>query len=208
MDPRPGAVDAGGTATGSTAAAPPTTRASTASTSRRWRRCWRAAAARFQRHLAVRDRRRNRLARPGGVLRAAQRDALAADVLIASDGLGCAPRRRRCSWHARRRQLRPAADAARRATIRQLGRAAAQPPARCWRRPLPAWWTAAAASQVPECGRRIHAGQRARRAGRPGPGGEADDPVDADWGEPGLTPIERVLAWNALEVLAMRTGNP
>jgi acetylornithine deacetylase/succinyl-diaminopimelate desuccinylase-like protein len=41
------------------------------------------------------------------------------------------------------------------------------------------------------------------------PGGGPDDPaVDADWGEPGLTPIERVLAWNALEVLAMRTGNP
>jgi acetylornithine deacetylase/succinyl-diaminopimelate desuccinylase-like protein len=41
------------------------------------------------------------------------------------------------------------------------------------------------------------------------PGGGPDDPaVDADWGEPGLTPMERVLAWNALEVLAMRTGNP
>jgi len=41
------------------------------------------------------------------------------------------------------------------------------------------------------------------------PGGGPDDPaIDADWGEPGLTPIERVLAWNALEVLAMRTGNP
>ncbi|MBN8493100.1 MAG: M20 peptidase family dipeptidase, partial [Burkholderiales bacterium] len=41
------------------------------------------------------------------------------------------------------------------------------------------------------------------------PGGGPDDPaIDRDWGEPGLTPIERVLAWNALEVLAMRTGNP
>jgi acetylornithine deacetylase/succinyl-diaminopimelate desuccinylase-like protein len=40
-------------------------------------------------------------------------------------------------------------------------------------------------------------------------GGGADDPaVDANWGEPDQTPIERVLAWNALEVLAMRTGNP
>ena len=37
------------------------------------------------------------------------------------------------------------------------------------------------------------------------PGGPAIDP---DWGEPGLTPAERVFAWNTLEVLAFRTGNP
>jgi acetylornithine deacetylase/succinyl-diaminopimelate desuccinylase-like protein len=37
------------------------------------------------------------------------------------------------------------------------------------------------------------------------PGGPA---VDRDWGEPGLTPAERVFAWNSLEVLAFRTGNP
>ena len=40
-------------------------------------------------------------------------------------------------------------------------------------------------------------------------GGDVGDPeVDADWGEPGLTPAERVIAWNTLEVLAMTTGNP
>ncbi len=40
-------------------------------------------------------------------------------------------------------------------------------------------------------------------------GGDPGDPaVDADWGEPGLSPAERVIAWNTLEVLAMRTGNP
>ena len=40
-------------------------------------------------------------------------------------------------------------------------------------------------------------------------GGDAGDPaIDADWGEPGLTPAERVFGWNTLEVLAMRTGNP
>ena len=40
-------------------------------------------------------------------------------------------------------------------------------------------------------------------------GGDPDDPaIDADWGEPGLTPAERVFGWNTLEVLAMRTGNP
>lgn len=40
-------------------------------------------------------------------------------------------------------------------------------------------------------------------------GGEPDDPpTDVDWGEPGLTPQERVIAWNAFEVLAMKSGNP
>ncbi|MDP3224100.1 MAG: M20 family metallopeptidase [Rubrivivax sp.] len=40
-------------------------------------------------------------------------------------------------------------------------------------------------------------------------GGDAGDPaVDSDWGEPGLSPAERVIAWNTLEVLACRTGNP
>jgi acetylornithine deacetylase/succinyl-diaminopimelate desuccinylase-like protein len=40
-------------------------------------------------------------------------------------------------------------------------------------------------------------------------GGDPGDPeVDRDWGEPGLTPTERVIAWNTLEVLACRTGNP
>ncbi len=31
--------------------------------------------------------------------------------------------------------------------------------------------------------------------------------IDPDWGEPGLTPTERVIAWNALEVLALKSGN-
>lgn len=32
--------------------------------------------------------------------------------------------------------------------------------------------------------------------------------IDADWGEPGLSPAERVFAWNTLEVLAFKTGDP
>ncbi|SDO30586.1 Acetylornithine deacetylase/Succinyl-diaminopimelate desuccinylase [Rhodoferax sp. OV413] len=39
-------------------------------------------------------------------------------------------------------------------------------------------------------------------------GGPGDPEVDADWGEPGLTPTERVFGWNSLEVLAFKTGNP
>jgi acetylornithine deacetylase/succinyl-diaminopimelate desuccinylase-like protein len=39
--------------------------------------------------------------------------------------------------------------------------------------------------------------------------GEPNGPaIDAGWGEPGLTPAERVFGWNALEVLAFCTGNP
>src|SRR6266513_3560140 len=39
--------------------------------------------------------------------------------------------------------------------------------------------------------------------------GEAGGPaIDVDWGEPALTPAERVFGWNTLEVLAFKTGNP
>ena len=40
-------------------------------------------------------------------------------------------------------------------------------------------------------------------------GGGPDDPdVNEDWGEPGLTPAERVIGWNTLEVLSLAAGNP
>ena len=40
-------------------------------------------------------------------------------------------------------------------------------------------------------------------------GGDPTAPaIDADWGEPGLSAAERVFAWNTLEVLAYRTGDP
>jgi len=32
--------------------------------------------------------------------------------------------------------------------------------------------------------------------------------IDPDWGEPGLTPSERVFAWNSFETIAFKTGNP
>lgn len=42
-----------------------------------------------------------------------------------------------------------------------------------------------------------------------GVGGGAGDPeIDPAWGEPGLSPTERVYAWNTFEVLAFKTGNP
>jgi len=39
----------------------------------------------------------------------------------------------------------------------------------------------------------------------PGPGAPEIDP---DWGEPGLTPAEKVYSWNSFAVLAMKSGNP
>ena len=54
----------------------------------------------------------------------------------------------------------------------------------------------------------IPANVRSALAGLEVGGSPGDPAVDLDWGEPGLTPAERVFAWNTLEVLAMRTGNP
>ncbi|MDO6405542.1 M20 family metallopeptidase [Pantoea phytobeneficialis] len=40
-------------------------------------------------------------------------------------------------------------------------------------------------------------------------GGMPGDPaIEVNWGEPGLTPTERLYGWNTLEVLAFLTGNP
>ncbi|WP_043748899.1 M20 family metallopeptidase [Methylobacterium nodulans] len=40
-------------------------------------------------------------------------------------------------------------------------------------------------------------------------GGDPNAPaIDEGWGEPGLSPAERVFGWNALEVLAFKTGDP
>ena len=38
-------------------------------------------------------------------------------------------------------------------------------------------------------------------------GGPGEPPVEPGWGEPGLTPAERVFAWNTLEVLALGAGD-
>jgi acetylornithine deacetylase/succinyl-diaminopimelate desuccinylase-like protein len=38
--------------------------------------------------------------------------------------------------------------------------------------------------------------------------GEGAPTIQEDWGEKGLTPIERVFGWNSFEVLAFKTGNP
>jgi acetylornithine deacetylase/succinyl-diaminopimelate desuccinylase-like protein len=39
-------------------------------------------------------------------------------------------------------------------------------------------------------------------------GGDDGPAIDRDWGEPDLSPAERVFAWNSFEVLAFTTGTP
>ena len=39
-------------------------------------------------------------------------------------------------------------------------------------------------------------------------GGEGAPEIDPDWGEPGLSPSEKVFGWCSFEVLAFATGNP
>ena len=39
-------------------------------------------------------------------------------------------------------------------------------------------------------------------------GGPDAPAIERDWGEPGLTPEERVFAWNSFEVLAFKAGDP
>ncbi len=42
----------------------------------------------------------------------------------------------------------------------------------------------------------------------PEPADDGGPAVDRDWGEPGLSPNERVFAWNTVEVLALEAGDP
>ncbi len=39
-------------------------------------------------------------------------------------------------------------------------------------------------------------------------GGDGAPAIDTDWGEPGLTPAERVFGWSSFSILAMKVGNP
>ena len=39
-------------------------------------------------------------------------------------------------------------------------------------------------------------------------GGDDSPAIDTQWGEPGLTPAERVFGWSSFSILAMKLGNP
>jgi acetylornithine deacetylase/succinyl-diaminopimelate desuccinylase-like protein len=64
------------------------------------------------------------------------------------------------------------------------------------------------AIQVPEWRPPLPPSVRELLAGVEVAGGDDGPAVDAEWGEPGLTPAERVFAWNSFEVLAFTTGTP
>ncbi|MBK1658960.1 M20 family metallopeptidase [Paracraurococcus ruber] len=49
---------------------------------------------------------------------------------------------------------------------------------------------------------------RAVLQGCPLGGGEGAATIDPDWGEPGLTPAEKIYGWNSFIVLAMTSGRP
>ncbi|RMF05972.1 MAG: hypothetical protein D6773_04785 [Alphaproteobacteria bacterium] len=54
----------------------------------------------------------------------------------------------------------------------------------------------------------IPASVRAALQGSERSAGEEGPRIDPDWGEPGLTPAEKVSMWNSFEVLALQIGTP
>jgi acetylornithine deacetylase/succinyl-diaminopimelate desuccinylase-like protein len=64
------------------------------------------------------------------------------------------------------------------------------------------------AIRLPEWRPPLPASVRQALAGIEVDGGPDGPQVDRDWGEPGLTPAERVFGWNSFEILALHTGTP
>ena len=141
---------------------------------------------------------------------ARHREELSADVLIASDGPRVAPERptvflgaRGCAWFTLRVPLRE-----RSYHSGNWGGALANPATVL---------ASAVACLVGADGRilvpalrppPIPPAVRAALGTIPIGGGPGDPNVDRDWGEPGLTPAERVIGWNTLEVLSLAAGHP
>jgi acetylornithine deacetylase/succinyl-diaminopimelate desuccinylase-like protein len=64
------------------------------------------------------------------------------------------------------------------------------------------------AIRVPEWRPKLPQSVRDVLAGVEVDGGEDGPKIDRDWGEPGLTPAERVFGWNSFEILAFTAGTP
>jgi acetylornithine deacetylase/succinyl-diaminopimelate desuccinylase-like protein len=64
------------------------------------------------------------------------------------------------------------------------------------------------ALRVPEWRPTLPQSVREALAGIAVDGGDDGPKVDPDWGEPGLTPAERVFGWNSFEILAFTAGTP
>ncbi|MCB0955087.1 MAG: M20 family metallopeptidase [Ilumatobacter sp.] len=141
---------------------------------------------------------------------ATHRDALRADVLIASDGP-----RQRCDLPTLFLGSRGVADIELSVRLREGAHHSGnwggllRNPGTVLANTIACLVDGNGVIQVPELRPPpISAGVRAALAGLTFGGGDGEPAVDDMWGEPGLTPAERVIAWNTLEVLAMVTGNP
>lgn len=64
------------------------------------------------------------------------------------------------------------------------------------------------AIRVPEWRPKLPQSVRAALAGLEVDGGDDGPTIDRDWGEPELTPAERVFGWNSFEILAFTAGTP
>jgi acetylornithine deacetylase/succinyl-diaminopimelate desuccinylase-like protein len=64
------------------------------------------------------------------------------------------------------------------------------------------------AIRVPEWRPPLPQGVRDLLVGVEVDGGEEGPAIDRDWGEPGLTPAERVFGWNSFEIQAFTAGTP
>ena len=97
---------------------------------------------------------------------------------------------------------------ARAATIPAIGAGFSPIPASSWRMRSPASPTRAARSRCRNGCRRCRDAVRSVLEGVEVDGGEDGPTIDRDWGEPDLTPAERVFGWNSFEILAFTTGTP
>lgn len=139
-----------------------------------------------------------------------ERDGLlAADILIASDGPRVAPERPTMFLGARGIILFEIA-----VDLREGGHHSGNwggllaNPGHILAHALASITDARGAILVPELRPPLPDSVRRALAGVTVDSGERGPAINRDWGEPGLTPAERVYAWNSLDVLAFTTGNP
>lgn len=141
---------------------------------------------------------------------AQERDALAADLLIASDGPRVAPERPTLFLGNRGGMtMRLAVDLREGAHHSGNWGGALANPAVMLAHALASIADARGAIRLPEWrpGTLTPAVRRALDGIEVG-GGEGAPAVDPDWGEPGLTPAERLYGWNSFEILSLHAGTP
>ena len=139
----------------------------------------------------------------------ALRERLAADLFIASDGPRLAPGRPTIFLGARGGEPVELVVALREGAHHSgnWGGALANPAA-ILAAAIARIVDARGAILVPELRPELPDSVRRALAGLELSGGEGGPAVDDGWGEPGLTPAERVYGWNSFEVLALHAGTP